>query len=298
MSINNAQPASFARKPRCRLLTNGTALPCVSVEITSVGNYHCDTFDAEFSLNASNSFGLSWWGEQASIPIDVQLGFDNGSGQIGWTSIFQGEVDAIDGASLEKGTVSVKGRDLTRRLLDAKTDETFQNKTSSQIATILAQRHNLTPLVTATKTFAGRYYSLDHDTLTLGQFHKVTTEWDLLVWLAQREGFEAFVQGSSLYFQPKTQPNANPYTVRWTQDGPFPSSNVQDLKLTRALTLASDIIVKVRSWRSADSAAFAATARGTKTEKGASEPQTFTFVYPNMTQSEAQDRANALLAEA
>ena len=103
-------------------------------------------------------------------------------------------------------TVEIDGRDLTARLLDARTQETFSNQTASQIAETLAARHGLTPNVTATQTLAGRYYAADHDRLTLGQFSRATTEWDLLTFLAAREGFEAYVSGQTLTFAPCRQP--------------------------------------------------------------------------------------------
>ena len=99
-------------------------------------------------------------------------------------------------------TVEVDGRDLTARLLDARTQETFSNQTASEIAETLAGRHGLTPNVTATSTLAGRYYEAEHDRITLGQFSRATTEWDLLTYLAAREGFEAYISGQTLTFAP------------------------------------------------------------------------------------------------
>ena len=56
------------------------------------------------------------------------------------------------------------------------------------------------------RTLAGRYYSDEHDRITLGQFARATTEWDLLTFLAAREGFEVFVAGQRRYsFNPQSQ---------------------------------------------------------------------------------------------
>ncbi len=111
----------------------------------------------------------------------------------------RGRHDPID---VLNRTVEIDGRDLTARLLDARTQETFSNQTASEIAETLAARHGLTADVTATTTLAGRYYATEHDRITLGQFSRATTEWDLLTFLAAREGFEAYVAGQTLTFAP------------------------------------------------------------------------------------------------
>jgi hypothetical protein len=113
------------------------------------------------------------------------------------------------------GRLQIEGRDLSSRLIENKTQEAFVNQTSSQVATTLAQRRGLTPQVTATTTLVGRYYQQDHVRDSLNQFSRTTTEWDLLIYLAQREGFDVFVKGTTLYFQPTTDPSADPYVVRW-----------------------------------------------------------------------------------
>ena len=129
-------------------------------------------------------------------------------------SLIQGEADTVAYDVLNR-TVDVEGRDLTARLLDARTQETFSNQTASEIAETLAGRHGLTPNVSATSTLAGRYYSTEHDRITLGQFSRATTEWDLLSFLAAREGFDVFVAGQTLTFAP---PSSNPATMSLTPD--------------------------------------------------------------------------------
>ncbi len=67
---------------------------------------------------------------------------------------------------------------------------------------LLAGRHGLGAEVQPTKTPVGRYWQLEHDRITLDQFSRATTEWDLLVGLAEREGFDVWVGRGTLYFQP------------------------------------------------------------------------------------------------
>ncbi len=60
------------------------------------------------------------------------------------SSLLQGEADSVSIDPINN-TAEIDGRDLTARLLDARTQETFANQTASEIANTLAARHGLTP---------------------------------------------------------------------------------------------------------------------------------------------------------
>ncbi len=159
-----------------------------------------------------------------------------------------------------QGVIRAEGRDLTAALIEARTQETFANRTASEIAQLFAGRHNLAAEVTETRTPVGRYYQDEHDRITLDQFSRATTEWDLLVFLAQQEGFDVFVSGTTLYFQP---PAGADVALTLSPD------TVLDLRLERSLTLARDIEVTVKSWNSRQQSAFTQTARARGRGQGA-----------------------------
>jgi phage protein D len=191
-------------------------------------------------------------------------------------------------------------------LIDSKTHETFLNKTSSQIVTDLAGRHGLTPVVTQTQGLVSRFYQQDHDRITLGQFSKTTTEWDLITYLGQNEGYDAYVKGQELHFEPSNDAStATPTVVNYapaTQGGQSasPVCDVIDLRLERSLTLAKDIKVTIQSWHSGKAKAIVATAQGSGSSKGGGAKdaaQTVFRVIPNLTKDEADKRAKALLEE-
>lgn len=143
-----------------------------------------------------------------------------------------------------------------------------------------------------TTTPVGRYYQSEHDRITLDQFNHATTEWDLLVFLARQEGFDVFVQGQTLCFQPVTQVGDLAMSLR--------PEDVIDLRLERSLTLARDIEVVVKSWNSRQNCAFIQRARaagqnGTKRSNGS--PQRYVFVQPNLTPDDASKFAQRKLAE-
>ncbi len=225
----------------------------LSVDVHSNNWFQADTFSADLALNADPAFGAAFWGDDAratpdSMIVDIQV--DVGGGPV---SLFVGQVDHIE-IGLESGVVSLTGRDLAARLMETKTQETFPNHTSSQIAQMLADKHKLTADIDPTTTFVERFYSQDHTKITAAQFSRTTTEWDLLCDLARHEGFDVWVSGTTLHFKQPAAPTASPYTIAWTPTqvaggfGQVQANTVVGLKLERALTLAKDIEVEVRGW--------------------------------------------------
>jgi hypothetical protein len=138
----------------------------------------------------------------------------------------------------------------------------------------------------------GRYYQSEHDRITLDQFSRATTEWDLLAFLARHEGFDVFVQGQALYFQPAAQAADPAVSLR--------PDDVIDLRLERSLTLARDIEVVVKSWNSRQNNAFIQSARAScrgRTGRSNGPPQRYVFVQPNLTPDDALKLAQRKLAE-
>ena len=303
MAINNpSADQSGVRKPCLRVTSYGRVLPAIKASVTQNNHYQPDRFSLEFPLNAHGGQSLAWWGDQDKIEVDIEVSLDGGAS---YASLLVGEVDTLN-AHPSTGLIMAEGRDFTARLVEAKTQETFLNQTASQIAITLAGRHGLTPVVTATTTLASRYYQQDHDKITLGQFSRTTTEWDLLTFLAQQEGFDAFMRGRELHFQPATDPASDPYLVRYDTTGIVPRSNTSEIQLGRALTLAKDIEVVVRSWHSGKGTGFSKSARaiGAKSASAAkssnqvgSGTQRFVFVRPNLSEDQALKLAQSILAD-
>jgi phage protein D len=284
-----SDPRPAWRAPRLRVIANGRPLAGVmDAEVISNNYYAADRFSVSVALGNDSWAEASFWASEPDIQLDVQFSLDGGASFI---SLVQG---AVDGVSIDPtlGFVHLDGRDLTSSLIEARTQETFANRTSSEIATLLAGRHNLASCVTPTTTPVGRYYQSEHDRITLDQFSRATTEWDLLAFLARHEGFDVFVRGQALYFQPTAQAADLGVSVR--------PENVIDLKLERSLTLARDIEVVVKSWNSRQNNAFVQRARascrgGSGRSSGAS--QSFVFVQPNLTPNDALKLAQRKLVE-
>lgn len=284
---NEPQPAW--RTPQLKVIANGQIiLGAMEAEVISNNYYAADRFRASIALGIDPWAGASFWASEFDILLDVQFSLDGGAS---FVSLVQGAVDSVN-IDPTLGLVRLDGRDLTSALIEARTQETFANRTSSEIASLLAQRHNLTPQITPTTTPVGRYYQSEHDRITLSQFSCTTTEWDLLVFLARQEGFDVYVQGQALHFQPAAQATDLAVSLR--------PGDVIDLKLERSLTLAHDIEVVIKSWNSRQNSAFAQQARasGQGSAQGSGEtPLRYVFVQPNLTPDEALKFAQQRLAE-
>ena len=302
-TLNDAVRVPVVRAPRLRVMMGGAEIPgAYSAEITSNNWYQADQFRAEFAFNTSPAFGLAWWASQTEMLVDIQCALSAG----GWVSLLQGQIEQIE-TRPDTGLISVSGKDLTSRFIEARTQETFLNQTASQVAQTLAARHGMTADVDTTTTLVGRFYEIDHDHVTMGQFSRTTTEWDLLSYLARQEGFDLYVTGTTLHFKQPTPPTATPWVVNWTPSTGGPTtSNVIDLRLERSLTLAKDIQVLVKSWNSKTGRSFQKKARaiGAKSPNAQASSnqvgqntQQFVFVRPNLSEVDAQKLANSMLAD-
>ena len=294
-ALNDPDIRTGWRKPSLLILLNGQPLVyAIDAEVTNNNHYQADRFSASFWMGP----GESWW-EADTVLLDIQASTDKGKP---FASMIIGEVANVTIDLLHR-VVRVDGRDLTSRFIEAKTQETFRNQTSSQVATTLAGRRGLTADVVATTTLVGRYYVQDHDHLKHNEFTHTTTEWDLLTYLAGLEGYDVWVSGTTLHFKPATKPDATPWLVQWSVDeASVPVSNAIELSLVRNLTLASDLVVEVKSWNSRKGKGFVKTAKATKerTQKRETKqipPQKITLTRPNLTEDQAQKLANSILAE-
>jgi hypothetical protein len=113
-----------------------------------------------------------------------------------------------------------------------------------------------------------------------------------LVFLAQHEGFDVFVDGQTLHFQPSGHGADRTVVLR--------REDVIDLRMERSLTLARDIEVVVKSWNSHQNSGFvqrAHAAGGSRSANRKESYQRFVFVQPNLTPDEASKLAQRKLAE-
>ncbi|HET9019771.1 MAG TPA: hypothetical protein VFN46_09295 [Acetobacteraceae bacterium] len=273
------------RAPRLRVLAGGVMLPgVIAASVIASGGFAADFF----RVRAAVSGDAAYWTAQTVLPVDVQVAL----GPLGaFVSLVQGNADAI-GLDPVAGVLTIEGRDYAAALIEARTQETFANRTASEIATLIAARHSLAADVQPTTTPAGRYWELEHDSLTLDAGARATTEWDLLAMLAGWEGFDLWVSGTTLHFRPPDTITPPPVLSSVpTLSGP---ADFSALRLDRALSFAGDIVVTVKSWHSRIGAGTAQTAR---MSRGGTSAQDYAFVVPNLSPEAAALLAQRRLAE-
>lgn len=283
----------IVRKPRAWFIIDGVKIEPLDVEVSNNAFFSADTFRAKFRIEETGDASLKKWADQEDV--DVQIFFTDGTIT---KEILRGRTDDVD-IDLDARLVLISGRDLTAELIETKTSEKWQNKTSSEIARIIAGKHDLTPVVDDTTELVGTYYAGEKVTLA-----DETTEWNLLTYLAEKEGFVLFVVGRELHFEKPTDQRQTPrWVVRYrppTQSSP-PTSNTEFLRLRRNLTVARDVVVKVITWNSKEKRSNQVTARADRSRRPqprtSSPTRTFVYRVPNLTNQQQVDLANQKLKE-
>lgn len=296
----NPLAVSAARQPRGVVKINDTRVDAwVHWEVDNNTYYEADTFRVTFAISALPlAFNEVWWASQQEIFVEVLAGFPADAENYAAAdlqSLTYGRVDDIQYDPVTR-TMKVSGRDLTAAMIDAKTTETFQNLTSSQIATQIAIRHGLTPVVTTTKKLTGKYYQLDQV-----RSNQQRSEWDLLTALAGEEQLVVYVRGKTLHFEPAPDVSTIPYLLKWEpptdQNGAF-SFNGKNISFTRALTLARGVVVTVISVSPKTGKTVKVTyplkASTIKPGKSAPSAQQYSYTFAHLTYEKALQKAQQM----
>ena len=277
----------------------------ISLQVSLTGERRPGSFQATFALYADPSnFGLIYWMTPPK-PFTFEFFLQLNSGTP--TSLFVGDVDDVD-VAMEEGVVTLKGRDLAARLVEAKTAESFRNQTVSEVAATLAARHGLKTDLLQTSMPVYRFWQIDHTLETSGHHHDSTNEWALLAKLAKHEGLDLYVARYTLTLQKPLQ-KGNPGVTPWqatfvpptAQTGlTVPVANVIGLNMKRSLTVAKNVKVTVKSFGSKSGTSVVRTAQRQDSEKGKrdkEQAQEFIVVRPNLTGDQALQLAQSTLQD-
>ncbi|HZO21026.1 MAG TPA: hypothetical protein VFB37_00895 [Steroidobacteraceae bacterium] len=220
----------------------------ISWSVSSNTFYEADSFRIEFATSAlPSSNDANWFSTQRELFAEIFAGFpsDPQNPQLSeLQSLIYGRVDEIEYDPAQR-LITLTGRDLTAVFIDNKIASQYTNQTSSDIALTLAALHNLNATVAPTQTKVGTYYEQDQVQLQANR-----SEWDLLAYLARREGFVVYVQGTTLFFQPDPTNTNEPYEIGWIAPDvatQAPISDALEIKFSRALTVAKGVAVTARS---------------------------------------------------
>jgi phage protein D len=291
-------PAPAVRAPRATVLVNGRRMDDLLEDARWENNRYlsADSFAVTLVMDESLSakYPPSFFTDSEELEVEILAGDPTPT-----TSLIQGRVDDVE-IDYDRREIRLAGRDRTADLIETKTTEKWPNRTSSEIATEIATRHGLTPVVTATRTRSGTYYEREHARLT-----DDTTEWNLLTYLAEMEGFDVYVKGRELHFEPSVNPSTAP---RWNlaysrpkEGAPIATSPAPRFSLRRNLTVARDIVVEVISWNSREASPIRAVRRADRSRRGKprseAPAQRYVIRKPGLTQQQAIEEAQRKLEE-
>ncbi|TEB09298.1 phage late control D family protein [Pelotomaculum propionicicum] len=149
-----------------------------------------DSFDVTFR----NDLYLSdWFRKQQEVKI--YLGYVKSP--YAWSKaeldhVFTGRIDGVKPNFSGTMTVKLPGRDYSAPMIDTEYSVAYAERTSSQIAVMMAVKYGLTPVVTDTTVIVDKELVANKK------------EWDVLQALADLEGFVCYVtKDKELYFGPR-----------------------------------------------------------------------------------------------
>jgi hypothetical protein len=266
------------RAPRVSVLADGMPLGGVeSIEVSANDHRAADRFVVRLAAP------LSVAGELAAngMVLDLRVSVD---AVPGWTSLIQGAPDLIEADPL-RGTVTVHGRDLSARFIDAPISELFANMTASEIVEALAARHGIPVQAVATAGLAGRQFQDGRAELGLNRSAAALSQWDMMTGLAESEGYDLFMDGGTLCFRPAEDAGSVMLT---------PGDCLQ-LRLSLAPALA-DPLVLVRTWDARLGEARDYTLGGGGKTGGGGQARRHVLVRPNLGQSDGKRLAKTTRA--
>ena len=207
-------------------------------------------------------------------------------------SLISGMIDTLVVDPIRQ-TVAIEGRDLSSTLIDSYRQQDFVNQTASDVVSDIALYHGLTPVVTTTTGEVGRYYGDGYTRLSLGQFSRLRSDWDLIVQLARENSFDVFVQETSLIFQPSATWEGLPVRIAL--------GDVRTMRFDQSLTVASSATARVQSWNSQNMASYASNSLDDGADASPaltnSVSQPFLFSAANFTSQQVAESAERYAAE-
>lgn len=296
--INDLSTVSEGRQPRGIVKLNGTPITgWVSWDVENNSFYQADTFRVVFaSAELPIEFSANYFSSQKSISIEILAGFPidaKSFSQSELKSLIYGNVDQITYNPVTT-LIEVSGRDLTSLLIDEITTEKYPNNRAWEIATNIAEKHGLIPVITKTNSKVGVYYQIDNVFL-----NDQRSEWDLLTYLAHEEDFNVYVKGRELHFEPKPQAEDDPYVLQWQKpnhDHAHPIFNGESISFSRDLTIAEGVTVIVRSWNYKNKKSYEviypnSNVKGIKPGESSPKRQIYIKKTPNLTPEQALQKA-------
>lgn len=215
----------------------------LNATIVASNTFSSDNYALTFALGPAPLGDIAFWSSISTGYVEIAASNSDLDPQILITGM-------IDTALIDpiRGTIALEGRDLTSSLIDSYRQQVFVNQTASEVVSAVALSHGLQPVAMTTFGNVGRYYGDGYTRLSLGDFSRLRSDWDLLVELARENSFDVFVRGKALFFQPSTSLGSIPVRI-----SPF---DVMGMRIERNLALLSQQSACVQSWDSQNVASY------------------------------------------
>jgi phage protein D len=246
-------------------------------------------FTAELALDSADDPGIQFWSNQSG-PITASIEGDNGDGT-GQGVLISGTINRVS-INMRTRVVSVHGTDQTQKLINTRSDESFQNQTPSQIVTTIAGRHGLTPHVDSSSDKAGKTFDFNNFAFN----SDIQNDWDTLVQLAEREGKVVYIIGNDLYWTTAGNTTGSNLDITYTPPTPasYATGNFVELKVMIDYELAT-ADSKLTSWHTSKKAPVVGEEPITGGSAGNAGEGSIEFYdrKPGLTQDQAQAQATS-----
>jgi hypothetical protein len=206
--------------------------------ISNDGPGKSSRFELTISIGGNWSYGL--WPDLANGKVAVTIYMRTQPGDPG-SVMFDGLADNIAVDPIN-GTVRIVGRDYSSVLISSTYQSSYCNQTASEIATSIAARHGFDPNISLTSTMVGSYQCDDHNQVLLNAHSQIKSEWDLLKYLAQTEGFQLYVDGTTLVFAPTGALPGNSWSIS--------TDDVTDMTFHVVCPTSDQTAITAKSWNS------------------------------------------------
>lgn len=277
------------RYPRGYIRVGGAQLPFIKASVTRSAQRDGDTFSALLSITktAEQGFDLAAWTDWDSQ--DVTVVFSTAPDGSDEREMITGKVDEPN-VALETMLVTIQGRDKSAALTEKPRNQKFANQKPKDIAQKIASDNGLTLSFQGEGDYSGNLYDQDTANLILNR-----SDADVLSVLADQIGYRWYVDGSTLYMEPKDQGNGS-FSIFWQppQPGQYAQANVTKLGLRRNMSAAKPHSFKVKSWHHRANKLFSYEAK----VDGRGDPIAYEDHHNGKTQAQVEQLAKSRLREA
>ena len=240
-------------------------------------NQLAGTYSVRLTVNSMPKYDLDRWAALSKCRVSLEI-----QGRFGLPSIplIEGDTDTI-ALDFVSRTVHLEGRDRAASLIDTRSDYEFQNRTTTEIVSEIAQRHGLAAQLSQQAELSGRQFQDVASLSSIHRFSRLISDWDIVVELARQTGNTAYVHGNTLYFGSTRQSSARRPTLGL--------NDVTSARRTVRSALADGITVTVSSWNAATGdIVSASTSRGADLARATRQ---LAISRPNLTREQAAELA-------